>query len=165
MRVHTYNHVVRANHRPNHFGDLQMQTRRAWLALLMLATFAGFATAADKKMSFEYYADAKDEFRWRLKDGDGKIVATSGQGYSKKADCTDMIDKFKADISKYKFDVYEDEGKKFRFRMKASNGNVVGSSSGSYDKKADAEKVVDAIKKDVKNADKVEKEKEKEKGK
>jgi uncharacterized protein YegP (UPF0339 family) len=140
-----------------------MPTRRAWLALTLLATFAGFAPAAAKNMTFEIYPDAKSEYRWRLKDADGNIVATSGQGYSKKADCTDMVDKFKADISKYKFDVYEDDGKtkKFRFRIKASNGNVVGSSSKAYDTKADAEKVVDAIKKDVKNADKVEKAKEK----
>lgn len=137
-----------------------MLTRRAWMALTLLATLSGFAMAADKNMSFETYPDAKGEFRWRLKDSDGKIVATSGQGYSKKADCTDMVDKFKADISKYKFEVYEDNGKKFSFRMKASNGNIVGSSSKGYDKKADAEKVVETIKKDVKNADKVDKPKE-----
>ena len=67
-----------------------MPTRRAWLALTLLATFAGFAPAAAKNMTFETYPDAKSEYRWRLKDADGNIVATSGQGYSKKADCTDM---------------------------------------------------------------------------
>jgi uncharacterized protein YegP (UPF0339 family) len=137
-----------------------MPTRRVWMALTLLATFTGLAAAAAKNMSFETYPDAKSEYRWRLKDTDGNIVATSGQGYAKKADCTDMVDKFKADISKYKFEVYEDDAKKFRFRMKASNGNVVGSSSKSYDKKSDAEKVVEAIKKDVKNAEKVDKPKE-----
>ncbi len=148
-----------------------MPTRRAWLALTLLATFAGIAPAADKKMTFETYPDAKSEYRWRLKDVDGAIVATSGQGYSKKADCVKMVDNFKADISKYKFDVYEDMAKKYRFRMKATNGNEVGASSKAYEKKADAEKVVEAIKKDVKDADKVEKdkdddkEKKKEKGK
>jgi uncharacterized protein YegP (UPF0339 family) len=135
------------------------------MALTLLATLTGFALAADKKMTFEYYQDAKDEYRWRLKDADGKTVATSGQGYSRKASCTDMIDKFKADISKYKFEVYEDNAKKFRFKIMASNGNEVGASSSGYEKKADAEKVIDAIKKDVKNAEKVEKEKEKGKDK
>jgi len=87
-------------------------------------------------------------------------VATSGQGYKAKADCLKMVDNFKADISKYKFELYEDNSKKSRFRMKASNGNVVGSSTSGYDKKADAENVIDAIKKGAKGATKVEKAKE-----
>lgn len=138
-----------------------MMTRRAAIALALFVAMSGMTAAAQKKMAFETYPDAKGEYRWRLKDGDGKVVATSGQGYVKKADCVDMVDKFKADISKYMFEVYEDEGKKFRFRMKASNGNTVGSSSSSYEKKADAEKLVDAIKQGSKDAAKVEKTKEK----
>src|SRR5262245_45981325 len=113
-----------------------MPISRALLALTLFAALAGIAVAADKKMTFEIYPDAKSEYRWRLKDGDGKNVATSGQGYSKKSDCTSMVDKFKADISKYKFEVYEDNAKKFRFKMMASNGNEVGASNGSYEKKA-----------------------------
>lgn len=140
-------------------------TRRTFLSLLMVAGLAGLATAADKKMTFETYADAKSEFRWRLKDGDGAIIATSGQGYVAKADCNKMVDNFKSDISKYTFEVYEDNAKKFRFRMKASNGNVVGSSNSGYDKKPDAEKVIDAIKKGAKDAEKVDETKDKKKDK
>lgn len=131
-----------------------MSPKRTVLGIALAVAFAGLATAADKKMSFETYADAKGEYRWRLKDGDGTTVATSGQGYAAKADCTKMVDNFKADISKYTFEVYEDNAKKYRFRMKAKNGNVVGSSNSGYDKKADAEKVVEAIKKGAKDADK-----------
>jgi uncharacterized protein YegP (UPF0339 family) len=137
-----------------------MMTRRFLLGLVAAICAGNMAIAADKKMTFEIYPDAKMEYRWRLRDADDKIVATSGQGYKAKADCTKMVDNFKADISKYTFEVYEDNSKKSRFRMKASNGNVVGSSSSGYEKKADAEKVIDAIKKGAKDADKVEKPKE-----
>jgi uncharacterized protein YegP (UPF0339 family) len=103
-------------------------------------------------MAFEIYSDKAEEFRWRLKDTEGTIVATSGQGYKAKADCTKMVDNFKADISKYEFELYEDNKKETRFRLKAKNGNVVGASNSGYKMKADAEKVVDAIKKNVKDA-------------
>ena len=31
---------------------------------------------------FELYADAKGEYRWRLKASNGQVVATGGQGYA-----------------------------------------------------------------------------------
>lgn len=140
-----------------------MFTRRVWLAVVVALSVAGISTAADKKMSFEVYQDAKDEFRWRLKDGEGSIVATSGQGYGKKADCTKMVGNFQEDISKYTFEVYEDNKKDQRFRLKAKNGNVVGSSNGSYKTKAEAETAIKAIQKGAKDAKVVELEKEKDK--
>jgi uncharacterized protein YegP (UPF0339 family) len=125
--------------------------RSLFAALLALPLATALASAADK-MTFELFADAKDEYRWRLLDGDGKNVANAGQGYGKKADCKKMVENFKEDISKYSFEVYEDNKKESRFRMKAKNGNVVGSSTGSYKTKADAEKAIDAIKAGLKDA-------------
>ena len=43
--------------------------------------------AAGDKLTFEVYEDAKKEFRWRLKAGNGQVIATSGQGYKDKRDC------------------------------------------------------------------------------
>lgn len=131
-----------------------MISRRSLLAAFLAIPFAAaIATAADKKMTFEVYSDAKEEFRWRLLDGDGKNVANSGQGYGKKVDCTKMVDNFKSDISKYTFEFYEDNKKETRFRLKARNGNVVGASTGSYKTKSDAETAVDSIKKGAKDAE------------
>ena len=39
------------------------------------------------RYTFEIYRDHEKQFRWRAKYRDGKIVADSGQGYSRKADC------------------------------------------------------------------------------
>ena len=37
-----------------------------------------------KAMKFELYKDRKGEFRWRLKHGNGNILATSSEGYKSK---------------------------------------------------------------------------------
>lgn len=138
-----------------------MLMRRTFLAAVLTVPFATAFAAAAEKMTFEVYADAKDEFRWRLLDGDGKNVATSGQGYSRKADCTKMVENLKSGLSKYKIEYYEDAKKNTRFKMMARNGNQVGASTGSYKTKAEAEEVVAAITQGVKDA--VVKEIEKEK--
>ncbi|MFO0935966.1 MAG: DUF1508 domain-containing protein [Gemmataceae bacterium] len=137
-----------------------MIRRSFFAAVFALPLMASMALAADAKLSFEVYADAKDEYRWRLKDGD-TILATSGQGYSKKVDCTKMISNFKADITKYEVVIEEDNRKEYRFSLMAKNGNKVGASTKGYKSKADAEKVIDTIKKRVKNADVTEIPKEK----
>jgi uncharacterized protein YegP (UPF0339 family) len=45
-----------------------------------------------------------------------------------------------------KFEVYEDAKKESRWRLKAANGQVIGSSSEGYKAKADCEKAIDSIK-------------------
>jgi uncharacterized protein len=39
---------------------------------------------------FEIYKDTANEYRWRLKAPNGKIIAV-GEGYSAKKDCNDSI--------------------------------------------------------------------------
>jgi uncharacterized protein YegP (UPF0339 family) len=58
---------------------------------------------------FELYKDAADEFRFRLKDDEGTLLATSGKGYKTKADCQKVIDEIKSLAAKAKV---EDETKK-----------------------------------------------------
>jgi uncharacterized protein YegP (UPF0339 family) len=50
----------------------------------------------DGAATFELYKDTAGEFRFRLRAGDGTLLATSGKGYKTKADCQDVI----ADIKK-----------------------------------------------------------------
>jgi uncharacterized protein YegP (UPF0339 family) len=88
--------------------------RRAVLPLLLGAAIASaglhFAAAQDKKDKdkaaatavFELYKDSGDEYRFRLKDGEGTILATSGKGYKTKADCQKVIDAVKAVAAKAK---------------------------------------------------------------
>jgi len=73
--------------------------------------FAGphVAEAQDKKDKapaatavFEMYKDRGGEFRLRLKDADGNLLAISGKGYDKKADCQAVIDAIKEDAAQAK---------------------------------------------------------------
>lgn len=41
---------------------------------------------------FEVYRDSADDYRWRLRAGNGNIIADSGQGYSRRTDCENGID-------------------------------------------------------------------------
>jgi len=102
-----------------------------------------------RKLKFEIYQDAAKEFRWRLKAGNGETLATAGQGYKAKADCTKGVDRIKdeAGSDKVKFETYQDNAKEYRWRCKAANGQVVASSSQGYKAKADCEHAVDLIQK------------------
>lgn len=46
-------------------------------------------------MQFEVYKDKKGEHRWRLRHGNGNILATSSEGYSAKAGAMKCIDNVK----------------------------------------------------------------------
>src|SRR5215212_678448 len=65
---------------------------------LVLLTFglavlgAGAVEAQDSKMKFELYKDKAGEFRWRLKAGNGAVLATGGQGYKAVADAKNGIE-------------------------------------------------------------------------
>jgi uncharacterized protein YegP (UPF0339 family) len=54
--------------------------------------------------SFELYKDKAGEFRFRFKDGEGNLLASSGKGYEKKADCQKVIDLIKREASKARID-------------------------------------------------------------
>jgi uncharacterized protein YegP (UPF0339 family) len=97
---------------------------RALVMPLVLAAAVGvagphLADAQDKKDKdkpkapattavFEVYKDRGGEFRFRLKDADGTLLAISGKGYDKRADCQKVIDAIKKDAAKAKV---EDEAK------------------------------------------------------
>lgn len=137
-----------------------MFTRRMFMVLLVLVAGSSFASAAQKAGGFEIYADAKGEFRWRFIDAEEKNLATSGQGYVRKADCKKMCENFASDISKYTIEVYESKDG-YRWRINAKNGNNVGASNFGYKTKAEAEKSVAQFQSAVKKAKITEKESDK----
>src|SRR5262245_59356342 len=53
---------------------------------------------------FELYKDNAGEFRFRFKDDEGTLLATSGKGYKTKADCQKVIDTIKKEAAKAKID-------------------------------------------------------------
>ena len=54
--------------------------------------------------TFELYKDSANEFRFRLKDEDGDLLATSGKGYKTKADCQKVIEAIRTSAAKAALD-------------------------------------------------------------
>lgn len=50
------------------------------------------ASSSQTGARFEVYRDSKKEYRWRLRAGNGAILATSSEGYSRKVDCLKCIE-------------------------------------------------------------------------
>jgi uncharacterized protein YegP (UPF0339 family) len=95
----------------------------------ILAASGGWAAAQDKKVkdgratpskkedakeakgaaTFELYKDSADEYRFRLRDGEGALLATSGKGYKTKADCQKAIEAIRSGAARARL---EDETKK-----------------------------------------------------
>ena len=48
---------------------------------------------------FEVYQDGKGEYRWRLKSGNGQVIASGGEGYTTKAGAQNGIDAVKRDAA------------------------------------------------------------------
>jgi uncharacterized protein YegP (UPF0339 family) len=132
--------------------------RNLSLASFVLA-LVGLSAAArpDDKMTFEIYQGKDNQYRWRLKEGD-TTMATAGQGYKAKADAKKGIASVQKAASnpKANFEIYEDEGKNQRWRLKASNGQTIASSSGNFKTKAEAEKAVATVKAGAAKAEVVE---------
>src|SRR5437870_4348496 len=109
------------------------------MAAILLAGRAAEVLAQDKAaLKFEIFEDKDKEFRWRLKQGDD-IIGTAGQGYKEKASCKKAIDGIKKGLEneKDKFEIYEDNAKAYRWRLKAANGQVVGAANKGYKDKTE----------------------------
>lgn len=123
-------------------------------AWTVLGTDAGALRARQPgKLKFEIYSTEGKEFRWRLKAANGEVLATAGQGYKAKADCKNGVERIMKDAAdKLKFESYEDNEKKFRWRAKASNGQIIATASQGYKAKVDCENAIELIKKGAASA-------------
>jgi uncharacterized protein YegP (UPF0339 family) len=120
------------------------------------AVVDGAARAAwaqsERTLKFETFQDAGKKYRWRLKATNGQTIATSGQGYSDKRDCKSAIDRIKKDAAtKLTFETYQDAEHKYRWRLKATNGQTIATSQGYKDRR-DCENSIDVIKKGAEKA-------------
>ena len=137
-----------------------MLSRRSFSLLAPAAVVASVVlptvAAAEEKLVFELYQDKAGEFRWRLKAGNGSTLATPGEGYKKKADARNGIDRIikeAADPDALTFELYQDGKKENRWRLKAKNGKVIAVSSEGYTTKESAESAIKLIKERAKDAE------------
>ena len=96
-------------------------------------------------MSFEVYKDNAGEYRFRLKASNGQTVLQS-EGYSAKAGCMNGIESVKENSKlTERFETYQDKAGKYRFRLKAANGQVIGTGE-AYETEANLEAGIESVK-------------------
>lgn len=77
---------------------------------------------------FEIYKDKAGEFRFRLKASNGQNILGS-EGYGKKASCLNGVESVKKNSQDPdRFETNKTATGKWTFRLKASNGQVIGTS-------------------------------------
>ena len=77
---------------------------------------------------FEVYKDKAGEHRFRLKAGNGEVILSS-EGYSQEAGCANGIESVKKNSTNPdRFEKKTTDSGKYRFNLKASNGQVIGTS-------------------------------------
>lgn len=77
---------------------------------------------------FEITTRKNGEFQFNLKAGNGEVILSS-EGYKQKASCLNGIESVKKNsLEEKRFEVKEAANGKFHFNLKASNGQIIGSS-------------------------------------
>jgi uncharacterized protein YegP (UPF0339 family) len=77
---------------------------------------------------FELYKDKAGEFRFRLKAGNGQVILAS-EGYKTRASALKGIESVRKNSqTDARFERAETSGGKPRFNLKATNGQVIGTS-------------------------------------
>ncbi|MBO9474558.1 MULTISPECIES: YegP family protein [unclassified Shimia] len=93
---------------------------------------------------FELYTDKSGEFRFRLKAGNGENILAS-EGYKQKASCENGIESVKKNAGDdARYERKETAAGKFMFNLKASNGQVIGTSQ-SYTSASGRDNGIDSV--------------------
>ncbi len=95
------------------------------------------------------------EFQFNLKAGNGQVILSS-EGYTTKAACMNGVDSVKKNSQDdSKFDRLTAKNGKFYFNLKATNGQIIGSSE-MYESAAARDNGIESVKKNAPEADVVE---------
>src|SRR5690606_29420709 len=104
---------------------------------------------------FEVSKRKNEEFQFNLKATNGQIILSS-EGYTTKAACMNGIESVKKNSQdESKFDVLESKNGKHYFNLKATNGQIIGSSQ-MYESLAGCQNGVQSVMKNAPEAEIVE---------
>ncbi len=105
------------------------------------------------------------EYTFNLKAGNGEVILTASETYSSLDGCKGGVESVKKNANAHvedqtkgeeqtnpKFELYEDKGGEFRFRLKARNGENIGRSEG-YKSKSSAENGIASVGKNAPDAE------------
>jgi len=110
---------------------------------------------------FEVYEDNRGEYRWRLRHANGEIIADSGEGYSSEDEAENAVERLGTyapdadllDVGTGAFEIYEDKGEEWRWRLRARNGNIMADSGQGYGVRSDATEAVTRVKRHAPGAE------------
>ena len=101
-----------------------------------------------KPAAFELFRDRAGKYRWRLLYKNGNILADSGQGYASRQKARQGLESVQRNVAEdgnADFEVYEDSGGEYRWRLVHRNGNIIADSGEGYASKSGAEDAVERI--------------------
>lgn len=79
--------------------------------------------------NFEIYPDDAGQYRWRLRDDSGDIVAVGSRGNDTREDCYESIETVKRFFyethARYEYETYEDAAGDRRWRFSTGDGHVL----------------------------------------
>lgn len=94
---------------------------------------------------------ANEEYQFLLKAGNGEVILTS-EGYSSKANCTNGIESVRKNSQdEGKYDKLKSSNNKYYFNLKATNGQVIGSSE-MYESSSGMDNGIASVKKNAPEA-------------
>ena len=111
-----------------------------------------------------------DEYTFVLKATNGQVILEAGETFSSLASCKNSIESVKKNalahvedqtvegyetVTHPKYELYEDKGGEYRWRLKARNGEPIGKSEG-YKAKASAVNGIESVGKNAPDAEVVE---------
>lgn len=100
---------------------------------------------------FEIYTDKAGETRFRLKAGNGQVILAS-EGYKQKASALKGIESVRKNAAvDARFERAKAKNGKWRFNLKASNGQVIGTSE-TYESEASRENGIASVAKNAPDA-------------
>ena len=100
---------------------------------------------------FECYKDKAGEYRFRLKAGNGETILSS-EGYKQKASCDNGIESVKKNCQDDScFEKKETDSGMFRFNLKSTNGQVIGTSQ-NYKTESGCDNGIDSVKRTAPDA-------------
>ncbi|MGB9965853.1 DUF1508 domain-containing protein [Halobacterium hubeiense] len=110
---------------------------------------------------FDVYEDDAGEYRWRLRAANGNLVADSGEGYTRRGEAEDAVERVREyapdadalDVGSAAFEVYEDAGGDWRWRLRHRNGEIVATSGEGYSSRSAVHDAVERVKENAPGAD------------
>lgn len=100
---------------------------------------------------FEIVKRKNGEFQFNLKAGNGQVILTS-EGYTTKANCQNGLDSVKKNAKDdVHYDRKEGVNKKHYFNLKATNGQIIGTSQ-MYESEAGRDKGIESVKNNAPDA-------------